>query len=126
MITFVGGAIGALPGSRRHRMKFDIATNDQIVDAINSFGEYKTYRQQCQDHLDTFGFSGEEARLAPFHLTLWEKARNADLLIKKAGIEGISADSWLWANAVKGHLSAGHLNYCNVAHIRSMLDEGVR
>jgi len=102
-------------------MKFDIATNDLIVDALTAFGEYKTYRQQCQDHMGKWGFGTGEARFAPFVLSLWEKSRKADAAIRKAGIEGISADSWLWATSVKEHLKAGRYGHCNVDVIREEL-----
>ena len=100
-------------------MSFDHVTNSRIVDAMQAFADYCAYRDQCQSH--GFGWSNTDRASAGFVVSIWEKARRADLLIKAAGITGVTANTWLWADAVEIHLKAGHLGHCNVDLIRSLL-----
>lgn len=105
-------------------MKFDLITNDRIVDAMQAYAGYVTYRDKCDGH--GHSWANHTPKAAGFVVSIWEKARDADRLIKHAGLAGITANTWLWSRAVRSHIKAGHLDGFNTPLIEQMLadDEG--
>jgi hypothetical protein len=100
-------------------MKFDYATNGDIVDAMEAYAYFVTYRDKCKLH--NISWANTDKKAAGFVINIWELSRKADELIKKAGIEGITTDKWLWAGAVDRHIEAGHFDHCNMDHIKELL-----